>query len=251
MLSARSDQESVGSSHPKIDCTSKDDILYLKSELQKAAHAAIARRIEKSGRARREMDERTEKWVSRIFNLAAPNILINGMSYEKAFEIVQEYEPKDEALQQKVADLTEKVNATLVEVVKSRKDFQAHLAKLAKDRVTRETSIAETTAFIDGSAANEVIGADVKASAFNFGGLENQYQQTSAMLPKLETTISSTVGKLERAQTVITGLVESQMAEEGGGGSEGGHGASDAHDDPMLDMVTPRRARSGLLQKLQ
>ncbi|RKP34221.1 hypothetical protein BJ085DRAFT_39902 [Dimargaris cristalligena] len=116
---------------PKIQVDSREDILFLKDELAKAARGFLSTNqaflafqeectdqekdggSQRLGRAQQVVDVLTVQWVDRLFQMAGYGIQVNGLEFEEAMLPDLEMEPYDEALhletqnlQARVEDLT-------------------------------------------------------------------------------------------------------------------------------------------------
>ncbi|KAJ3053011.1 hypothetical protein HK097_005238 [Rhizophlyctis rosea] len=202
----------------------------------------------------REVENMVEKWIQQTFTLSSPNIQINGLPYSEVFAQKTEYEPKDEQLQSRVEDLTNQVDEMLADVSGLRKEIPARVSKLAEETVRRETMGIEGLEWGGRDGMEGGVGKG-KLSLVNFETIHTQYQSILESPQSLQKDLTHSLSRLQRAQSAVTTLTESdaQMDVDDSPSSSlpPSGSTSPQHSSEQLDTVTPRRARSGLLQKLQ
>ncbi|KAJ3045188.1 hypothetical protein HDV00_011058 [Rhizophlyctis rosea] len=249
--------DELPTAHPKIQTDCKEDILFLQSELRKAGQKAMARDAKLQTK---EVEEKLEKWITTLFTLASPNIQINGLPYAQAFEQKIEYEPKDEALQKRVEALTEETNAMLAHVAELRRTVPDRAGRMLEERLRRETECVEVEEWSAGAVGMEVDGVGEDKISTTFPTLTTQYTTLLSLPTQLEKDLSTSLTRLTRAQAAVSHLVDATdgAAEGGGDGAGSASAGASVPTSPMMqqggaemDLVTPRRARKGLLKTLQ
>ncbi|KAJ3416668.1 hypothetical protein HDV05_000498 [Chytridiales sp. JEL 0842] len=252
-LEHQSTLDSPSSQHPRIATESKDDILYLKEQLKSAGSATIASRIKDlqgkdekvSAKIAGLVQQRTNEFIEEMFRLASGNVTVNGVSYEEAFKVVDEYEPFNEELRSEADDLVAATFATRSRVAQLRKAVPTKIAELEsrKCEAFRESI---PTLTVQASTDGEHVRPATEFLKEQAPKLAQDRESALAMLENLKKTITSTCDKWERAQKVMTDLGITEADEEG---IEEDVTMTEAQ--PTTESDTPRRARSGLLKRLE
>ncbi|TPX33016.1 hypothetical protein SmJEL517_g04000 [Synchytrium microbalum] len=263
------------SSHPKIQLESKADIRFLTNELRRAATTSTETRateiVCKTGgnakqvkATKQAVNVKVEKWIDEVFALASNNLQINGVEYHEAFRQVQEFEPEDTNLLAQTEKARIDKDRVLVKVAHMRKEIPKKTRDLVQDSESRHSRVAvekvpirdvESLSVTDTLIApRERIQA--VQDAVNFIGLDpllKEYDETVRMVADLvkPESLPATTSKLLRATKLLsvweaTSQIpdpsESMIKQEG----DVTHSAGG-----MVGLDTPRKARSGLLKRLQ
>ncbi|KND04937.1 uncharacterized protein SPPG_00627 [Spizellomyces punctatus DAOM BR117] len=221
--------------HPKIQTESKHDILYLQSIL--TSHALSSPLLtSRSQQDRDTLTERIQSWISSIFTIAKPNILINGIEYDEAFKEIVEYEPTSEELAQKLANIHAQVTGLQVAMAHMR----TSVPMAVRDLVERECALATECSNAQSVSLGDVDKSSVEETSGNldYSRLSDVYKTVVTRPAALNATLQGTCDKLTRAQEIVGQKGQEVLEDkENLGGEE-------------LSSVTPRRARTGLLTSL-
>ncbi|KAI9009184.1 hypothetical protein DFJ74DRAFT_687277 [Hyaloraphidium curvatum] len=239
----------------KIQVESRGDILHLQRVLKQAARD----RVEKAAvpeEDRAALASSLDQWVDEIFDMAGPNITVNGMEYAEAMQDKEEYEPKDERLDKLIEDKQREAEERLFKVTEMRRNFPVFLSKLAEDAERRKTwGEAEGIVFADHSSAEKVADPS-PALDVDLEEMVSEIKETAEAVKEMALTVPALESKLANAHSVMEDLgllVEPPAETPNKRLSIGGMvRAAQAQNDDMEDEPsTPRRAIPALVKKLR
>ncbi|TPX65329.1 hypothetical protein SpCBS45565_g05247 [Spizellomyces sp. 'palustris'] len=222
--------------HPKIQTESKHDILHLQSIL--TSHALSSPHLTSLSQQDRDtLVPRIQSWISSIFTIAKPNILINGIEYDEAFKEIVEYEPTSEELAQKLANVHAQVTGLQVAMAHMR----TSVPMAVRDLVERECALANEYSNAQSESHVEDLdkGSSVEASGnLDYSRLLDVYKTVVTRPAALNATLQGTCDKLTSAQEIVGVKGEEVLEDKENLAAE------------ELSSVTPRRARTGLLTSM-
>ncbi|KAJ1985025.1 hypothetical protein H4R34_000282 [Dimargaris verticillata] len=123
---------------PKVQVEAREDVLFLKSEFRKSVHQCLdsnrhlqrcrEQSADKETDAQQhytqltgDIDTLISQWVDNIFQLAGPNIQVNGLEYNQAMRPNVVMDDYDESLHQETQQLQAEVEALTILVAEQRK----------------------------------------------------------------------------------------------------------------------------------
>ncbi|KAI9102694.1 hypothetical protein DFS34DRAFT_591327 [Phlyctochytrium arcticum] len=230
--------------HPKIQTESKEDILHLKAVLLSHAKSQIGepQHSNLSKEEKIEAEKRLEAWVEEIFALAADNILINGVNYNKAFEEQVEYEP-----------LSEHLANTLSQTHTDLTNLQVDLSALRKEvpkRIGQDTALlgereSNMSARLGSTLPQDDRVVDTPTSYSDWEAAEEMYKEASSKPINLYGDLDQGYERLQRAGRALHDMEARRNAAD-----YTPPNGNFADENFPMQISTPRRARSDLLSKL-
>ncbi|KAJ3051783.1 hypothetical protein HK102_011997, partial [Quaeritorhiza haematococci] len=195
-------------------------------------------------------------WIEDFFELAGSNIQVNGMEYAEAFKAIEEYEPFDEALHAETERASLEYNVLLSRVTQLRRRLAEDVEGGFEDLWMGMVDVLDRTeAYLGergmgGNVVGDVEDAELVdrklyaiMNELKLENLKEKHEEALAVLKGQTKSMPQLLSKLEKLNAVLNDLGVAAAAAEP-------PDTPDAEDEP-LPPVTPRRARSRLLQKLK
>ncbi|KAG9297163.1 hypothetical protein G9A89_019444 [Geosiphon pyriformis] len=195
---------------PKLQLDTKEDVLFLKEGLHESALATVEERLGVDGdpQLKPAVSKLVSKWVDELFKLAAGNIQVNGIDYEKAMKAKEEVQPFDEVLYRKVQDMHGEIEETMLKVTNRRKTIPEQAKALIQDALKRQSAMVNCVNFDAMNCENHEISSvgslpEMPRREQNIA----TYNQGLVMLSDLKKSASVNFSKLERVQIVINDIL--------------------------------------------
>ncbi|CAG8604350.1 3300_t:CDS:2 [Acaulospora morrowiae] len=209
---------------PKIQADEKEDILLVQNRIQEAALEKIQKHL--GG----DTDPQFREWVNDTFELAAPNLQVNGIDYNIAlkekngrvsllvsfgifrqglmFQMfqqtnIQDMEPFNEELCLRVHDVRAQIEEATVKLTQRRKTLPDKVKDVIRELMTKQAISIDNVNFVDKKSVDEM---EVEESSDDTRVIEQTSQtfdQSLSILEDLKKSVSGNLSRLERAQTVI------------------------------------------------
>ncbi|KAL1919767.1 uncharacterized protein VTP21DRAFT_1698 [Calcarisporiella thermophila] len=193
---------------PKIAVDTKDDVIYLKQQLQEAAFAALAEKCAtENSKTKKDVEDLMNNWIEAIFSMAGKSMLVNGQDYDQAFEEVEEIEPFDEELNSKLIELHNRAEELTLKVAERRKNIPDQIEKLMQDVVLRQSMLSDRVVFEGLEELENEYDMSMEYDIPREDSIKQDYEQSVKMLAELRQSLPGNLSRIDRAKTVLQDLV--------------------------------------------
>ncbi|KAI8809175.1 hypothetical protein BJ742DRAFT_805310 [Cladochytrium replicatum] len=215
--------------HPKIIVESASDIRYLKQQMRIGAQRWVDRRLAAKklewmeGRAKAEefakMEEEYVKFlrdcvdaaIEEQFDIAGPNILVNGLPYHDAVKTVARYQPYDPEISQRIQALKDEIDLEVMMLSAPQSEMRK---MLAEDLLDDEVDFMEDAMEVDEddkivlvhSAANLFEQSQALLASINMDRLTEEFSEGVEMLKEQMADCPALLERFERAQVLLDDL---------------------------------------------
>ncbi|KAJ1986521.1 hypothetical protein H4R33_003303 [Dimargaris cristalligena] len=215
---------------PKIQVDSREDILFLKDELAKAARGFLSTNqaflafqeectdqekdggSQRLGRAQQVVDVLTVQWVDRLFQMAGYGIQVNGLEFEEAMLPDLEMEPYDEALHLETQNLQARVEDLTLKVAEQRRTIPAQIEKLAQAQAEHRNAYLDQLTNQEGPPQIGQPNADTsplksteetRTESYLPDRCHTEYSKAVDNIVEIKKALPATLAKLDRIQTAL------------------------------------------------
>ncbi|KAH9247905.1 hypothetical protein BASA81_014502 [Batrachochytrium salamandrivorans] len=188
-----------------------------------------------------------------MFEYVAPNVQVNGIEFDKAFEDVQEYEPCDEGLRKEADDLQNNVQNTLVRTTQMRREAPQQLDVMISESIQILTDITEKAMIIEPEIPARQPVPEFGIPAPEFSETMRDYTDVAAAHGIVSKFVIPKLHKAKRAQETLDSLKvppASEITISIPRKSQTPR-ANRRQSSVAKYAVTPRTARFGLLRRLE
>ncbi|CAG8808198.1 22780_t:CDS:2, partial [Dentiscutata erythropus] len=144
---------------PKIHADAKEDILYIQEEIKNAALKTVEKHFGSGADPQLGQTVATlvkkACWVNDTFELAAPNLEVNGFDYDKALKEKDDTEPLDENLRHKVQTLQAEIEEMTLLIAQNRKTLPDQAEILIRDLIKRQSMLVDDVELVNGKEEME------------------------------------------------------------------------------------------------
>ncbi|RIB08717.1 hypothetical protein C2G38_2146920 [Gigaspora rosea] len=193
---------------PKIHADTKEDILYIQEEIKNAALKTVEKHFGSGADPQlgQTVTALVKKacWVNDTFELAAPNLEVNGLDYSEVLKEKDDTEPLNENLRHEVQTLQAEIEEMTLFVAQNRKTLPDQAEVLIRDLIKRQSMLVEDVELINGKEKMESL--DALSNIQFVERIHQTYDRSLSVLSDLKKSISSNLSNLERAQMTIADI---------------------------------------------
>ncbi|CAG8520057.1 16654_t:CDS:2, partial [Cetraspora pellucida] len=172
---------------PKIQADTKEDILYIQEEIKNSALKTVEKHFGTDADLQLGQTV-TNLWVNDTFELAAPNLEVNGLDYNVVLKEKDDTETLNENLRHKVQTLQAEIEAKTLLIAQKRKTLPDQAEVLIQDMIKRQSILVNDVEFVnDKEKMEENIGSlDVMPSIQFVEQIHQTYNRSLSLLSDLK-----------------------------------------------------------------
>ncbi|CAG8790429.1 35427_t:CDS:2, partial [Gigaspora margarita] len=139
---------------PKIHADTKEDILYIQEEIKNVALKTVEKHFGSGADPQlgQTVTVLVKKacWVNDTFELAAPNLEVNGLDYSEVLKEKDDTEPLNENLRHEVQTLQAEIEEMTLFIAQNRKTLPDQAEVLIRDLIKRQSMLVEDVELVNG-----------------------------------------------------------------------------------------------------